>query len=138
MFTADQLKDAGILKAENMQSIYLENQGSKGFALHKLPLEAQYTPVYGIAAADVNHDGKKDLVLAGNNSWTRIKFGRYNANHGMLLLGDGKGNFTYVPQWQSGLNIRGDVRNLQIIKSKKLQSIIVGINDGNALILKIN
>ena len=63
----DQLKDAGILKAETMQTVYLENQGSKGFALHQLPLQAQYSPVYGIVAADINHDGKKDILLAGNN-----------------------------------------------------------------------
>ena len=138
MFTADQLKDAGILKAETMQTVYLENQGSKGFALHTLPLEAQYAPVYGIVAADINHDGKKDILLAGNNEWTRIKFGRYSANHGVLLLGDGKGGFNYVPQSESGLNIRGDVKSLQLIKTRKLQNIMAGINDGNALMLKIN
>ena len=33
-FHPEQLKDAGILKAETMQTVYLENQGSKGFALH--------------------------------------------------------------------------------------------------------
>ncbi len=138
MFTADQLKDAGILKAETMQTVYLENKSGKGFALHTLPLEAQYAPVYGIVAADINHDGKKDILLAGNNGWTRIKFGRYSANHGVLLLGDGKGGFSYVPQSESGLNIRGDVKSLQLIKTGKSQNIIAGINDGNALMLKIN
>ena len=96
MFTPDQLKDAGILKAETMQTVYLENQGRKGFALHHLPLQAQYSPVYGIVTADINADGKKDILLTGNNTWTRIKFGRYSANHGVFLLGNGKGNFTYA------------------------------------------
>jgi enediyne biosynthesis protein E4 len=138
MFTPDQLKDARILKAETMQTVYLENQDNKGFALHQLPLEAQYAPVYGIVAADINHDGKKDILLTGNNQWTRIKFGRYSANHGVLVLGDGKGNFSYVPQPQSGLNIRGDVRSLRVINTGKTEDIIAGINDGNALMLKIN
>jgi hypothetical protein len=138
IFTPDQLKDAGILKAETMQTVYLENQGSKGFSLHQLPLEAQYAPVYAIVAADINHDGKKDILLAGNNQWTRIKFGRYSANHGVLLLGDGKGNFKYVPQPESGLNIRGDVKTLQLIKAGNSQHVIVGVNDSNALMLKVN
>ena len=119
-----------------MQTVYLENQGSKGFSLHALPLQAQYSPVYGIATTDVNGDGKKDILLAGNNTWTRIKFGRYSANHGVLLLGDGKGGFTYVPQPKSGLNIRGNVRSLQLIKTGTSQNIIAGINDGNAVMLK--
>src|SRR6476646_1955990 len=48
MFSPEQLNDAAILKAEIMQSVYLENQGTKGFASHPLPLPAQYSPVHGI------------------------------------------------------------------------------------------
>ncbi|MBL7696816.1 MAG: VCBS repeat-containing protein [Chitinophagaceae bacterium] len=138
VFRPEQLKDAVVLKAEMMQTVYLENQGvNKPFKLHRLPLPAQYSPVYGIATADINNDGGKDILLAGNNSWTRIKFGRYNANHGVVLLGDGKGNFTYATQTESGLSIRGNVRSLQKIKTAKSQSIIAGVNDNNALLLQI-
>jgi hypothetical protein len=137
IFSSEQLKDAGLLKAETMQTVYLENQGSKGFALHTLPLQAQYSPVYGIATTDINGDGKKDILLAGNNTWTRIKFGRYSANHGVVLLGDGKGDFTYATQTASGLNIRGNVRSVRLIKVGKSQSIIAGINDSNALLLQV-
>jgi hypothetical protein len=119
-----------------MQTVYLENQGSKGFALHTLPLPAQYSPVYGIVTGDFNADGKKDILLTGNNTWTRIKLGRYSANHGVVMLGDGKGDFTYATQTESGLSIRGNVRSLKLIKTGKSQSIIAGINDGNALMLK--
>jgi hypothetical protein len=119
VFLPEQLKDAGVLKAEMMQTVYLENQGGKGFALHPLPLPAQYSPVYGIVTEDVNADGKKDILLAGNNSWTRIKFGRYTANQGVVLLGNGKGDFTYVTQTKSGLSMRGNVRSLKKIKTGK-------------------
>ncbi len=138
LFSADQLKDAGVLKAETMQTVYLENIGTNGFALHALPLQAQYAPVYAIAAADVNHDGNKDIVLAGNNTWTRIKFGRYSANHGILLLGDGRGNFKYKSQPESGLNIRGNVRSMQPISVVKNVALICGINDSAARIIKQN
>ena len=136
LFTADQLKDAKVLKAEMMESVVLENQG-KQFLLHKLPIEAQFAPLYGITSLDVNHDGKKDLLLAGNNSWTRIKFGRYSANHGIVLLGNGKGDFNYATQTESGLCIRGNVKSLQLIKTGNRQSILAGINDGNAIMLTI-
>jgi enediyne biosynthesis protein E4 len=136
IFPPEQLKDAGLLKAETMQTIYLENQGSKGFMLHDLPLAAQYSPVYGIVTTDLNADGIKDILLTGNNTWTRIKYGRYSANHGVVLLGNGKGQYAYVTQSESGLYIRGNVRSLQLIKTGKSQSIIAGINDNNALLLR--
>jgi hypothetical protein len=138
LFTAEQLKDAGTLKAETMQTVYLENQGSKGFVPHSLPQEAQYAPIYAIAVADVNHDGKKDILLAGNNTWTRIKFGRYSANHGVVLEGDGKGNFTYVPQIKSGLKLRGNVRNVQPIQINNNTSFLVGVNDAPVTLLNLN
>lgn len=137
LFTADQLKDVHVLKAEMMQTIYLENQGDKGFVVHQLPLEAQYAPVYGITSVDADHNGKKDLLLVGNNSWTRIKFGRYTANHGVLLSGDGKGGFTNVPAYKSGLKIRGNARSISVVKNKKSEEIIVGINNSTSLGLKV-
>ncbi len=125
IFTAEQLAGAGILKAENMRTTLLQNNGIKGFTQKNLPIEAQYAPVNAMVAKDVNADGKLDLVLAGNNIWTRIKFGRYTANHGQLLLGNGKCDFTYLPQNMSGLNIKGDVRSMEMIGKK----LIVGINN---------
>jgi hypothetical protein len=93
--------------------------------------------VYGIVTADINRDGKKDILLTGNNTWTRIKFGRYSANHGVVLLGNGRGGFTYATQKESGLNIRGNVRSLQKIKTEKSESIIAGINDSNAVLIQV-
>src|SRR3954470_24780926 len=119
-----------------MESIYLENMGSKGFSMHPLPMPAQYAPVYAITTEDLNQDGKKDIFLAGNNTWTRIKFGRYSANHGILMSGDGRGNFRYVPQPESGLNIRENVRSLQPILIGKNVELICGINDSPVEIIK--
>ena len=109
----------------------MQNKGDAGFTPHILPLEAQYGPTYAIAVADINGDGKPDLILAGSNEWTRIRFGRYHANHGTLLLNDGKGNFRYVRQDQSGLHLRNDTRDVLDLGNKKL---IFGINDGPAQI----
>ena len=138
IFSKDQLKDADSLKAEMMQTVYLENKGKNGFILKPLPVEAQYAPVYAIITTDINNDGKKDLILAGNNSWTRIKFGRYSANHGMVFLNDGKNNFTYLPQNKSGLNVRGDVKSMQIIGSGKNRQLIFGINDDSVKTYRLN
>lgn len=80
----------------------------------------------------------KDLLLVGNNTWTRIKFGRYSANHGVLLLGNGKGGFTYVPQWQSGLNLRGDFRTIKVITANNKNQFLAGANNDSVKVLSLN
>jgi len=130
VFTNDQLKDASILNAEILSTIYLQNDGEKGLTLKPLPQEIQYAPVYALVSADVNGDGNKDIIAAGNNTWTRIRLGRLDADFGTLLLGDGKGNFTYVPQWESGLKLRGNIRNAELIKTKSGPKILFAINNG--------
>ncbi|MEP6616232.1 MAG: VCBS repeat-containing protein [Ginsengibacter sp.] len=125
LFTPEQLKDAGHLSVTNLSTVYLQNEGDQ-FLLKPLPVEAQYAPVYAISSVDINHDGNKDLIIGGNNTFTRIKFSRYDASHGIIFLGDGKGGFTYVPAWQSGLNVQGNVRSLEVINDE----IFFGINNG--------
>ena len=138
IFTREQLQDAQVLKAEIMESVYLENRGAEGLVSRPLPIQAQYSPVYGIVLEDLDSDGKKDMLLAGNNTWTRIRFGRYSANHGVFLKGDGKGGFMYLPQTKSGLNLRGNVRALRVIKDRESHKIIAGVNDGNAIMISRN
>jgi enediyne biosynthesis protein E4 len=138
VFTPEELKDAGLLKAEITASVYLQNNGVAGFTVKTLPLEMQYAPVYAMAAIDANGDGKQDIVAAGNNIWSRIKFGRYSANHGMVFTGDGKGNFAYAPQYTSGLNISGQVRSLQAIETGKKMQLIFGLNNAPVQTYKVN
>jgi hypothetical protein len=135
IFTPEQLKDAALIKAELQETVYLENTGTE-FKKKQLPIEAQYAPAYGISILDANHDGKKDLLLTGNNSHTRIKFGRYTANNGTLLSGDGKGGFTFVPQYRSGLNVRGDVRSSVLVHSRSGDMVLLGKNDAAAEVYK--
>jgi hypothetical protein len=73
---------------------------------------------------DFDGDGKKDLLLCGNIYQSRIRFGKYDANHGVLLKGDGKGKFKYVPEAVSGLALKGDVRSVVAIKN----TLLIGIN----------
>lgn len=134
IFTSDQLKDAKTLRAEYMSTVYLENKGAKGFVKRELPREAQYSPVYAITSIDADKDGKKDLVLAGNNTWTRVKFGRYRANHGVVLKGDGKANFTYIPQHKSGLNLRDNIRSMITVNDH----LIIGVNNKPVITYKRN
>ncbi|MGE5106338.1 MAG: VCBS repeat-containing protein [Sphingobacteriales bacterium] len=120
------------LQVFTFSTVYLENTG-KGFVKKALPVQAQYSPVYAMCSMDVNKDGKTDLLLFGNNLYNRIRLTQYNANFGQLYLGDGKGNFAYVPQYQSGLSIKGDVRSVTVVND----AIIIGINNQSVQLYKL-
>lgn len=102
-----------------LETVYLENQTGH-FQAKALPIQAQFSPVFAIASADVNGDGFKDLILAGNQTHARVRIGNIDANYGQVFLNDGKGNFNY----HSNLGIKGDVKDIQVIGNQ----FFVGIN----------
>ncbi|WP_409017717.1 VCBS repeat-containing protein [Dyadobacter sp. CY323] len=123
IFTPEELEGAKELKTTFLETAYFERTDAK-FKLKALPLQAQISPVYTITSLDYDHDGKRDLLLCGNISKARLRFGKYDANYGVLLKGNGKGNFTYVPQEKSGFALKGDVRSVLPIGNK----LLFGIN----------
>jgi hypothetical protein len=125
MFTADELKNANTLQADLLKTVYLENMGNK-FEIRDMPMQAQFAPVYTMAAWDVDDDGDKDVVMAGNETLVRARIGKSDANKGFVFVNDGKGTFTYMPQYQSGLNLGGDIRQLLFIPSKDYTELLVG------------
>jgi len=123
VFTPDEMKGARHLMANCLSTTcFISNSKGK---LHEvpLPLQAQYSPVFTITTLDYDHDGKDDLLLCGNIANTRIRFGKYDANYGVLLKGDGNGHYTYIPQLQSGFKLKGDVRGVLQIDNTLLFSI---------------
>ncbi|MDB5249984.1 MAG: Repeat protein [Segetibacter sp.] len=124
IFTEEELTGAKNLKANYLQTIYLESAANSQFQEKKLPVQVQYAPVYTITTMDYDNDGLEDLLFCGNINNARLRFGKYDANYGVLLKGDGKGNFSYINQKQSGFNIRGDVRSVLNINN----ILLVGIN----------
>jgi hypothetical protein len=129
LFLNNELKEAGHLAADHMSTTCFVSSASGKFTIQELPKEVQYSPVYTIDQIDYNNDGKTDLLLCGNNSHTKIRLGKFDANYGILLAGDGKGNFNYIKQSESGFNISGDVRSCIQINDK----IYFGINSKNLI-----
>jgi hypothetical protein len=124
IFTPEELNGARRLKANTLHTSLFIRDAKGGFTERALPIAAQYAPVFAITAFDYNKDGKKDLMLCGNTNKARLRFGKSDANYGVLLTGDGAGSFTYVPQWQSGFRLQGDVRSMLFINNQ----LLFGIN----------
>ncbi|MEO5892159.1 MAG: VCBS repeat-containing protein [Ferruginibacter sp.] len=112
VFSVDELKDALKLQANNFENSYVENVGGGKFKLHALPVMAQLAPMYGMVTDDFNHDGNLDVAINGNDFGTEVSNGRYDGLNGLILLGDGKGNFSPISILQSGLYIPGDGKAL--------------------------
>jgi len=112
IFPDDQMKGALILHANNFRSCLLKNDGNGKFELHPLPDLAQMAPLNGMVVDDFNGDGNLDVAISGNDYGNEVLNGRYDAMNGLVLLGDGKGNFNPQTILQSGLFIPGDGKAL--------------------------
>ncbi|WP_081740433.1 VCBS repeat-containing protein [Aquimarina pacifica] len=110
-FLPKEIKNSQILKANNFSTSYFENLGNGKFDQKPLPIQAQFAPVYGMLTDDVNHDNNLDVILTGNMYSTEVLTGQYDAFTGLVLLGDGNGNFKVTPSYKSGLAIMGDAKS---------------------------
>ena len=113
--------------AYNFASCFIRSDGSGKFEVIKLPVEAQFAPVMGMVKGDFNMDGNDDVLVAGNLFVSEVETGRADAGTGLLLVGDGKGNFTTTSIEKSGFYAPGDVRDLGLLKGSNL--ILVANNN---------
>ena len=124
MFGASELEGATRLEANHLTTTLFEQNANGKFVVKPLPMEIQISPVHAMAVIDYDKDGKKDLLLCGNQLRTRLRLGQYDANLGILLHNNGNNNFSYVPQIRSGFNLKGEVRSILNINN----SLYFGIN----------
>ncbi|MES1160676.1 MAG: hypothetical protein ABUM51_07965, partial [Bacteroidota bacterium] len=118
------------LHCNELHTCWFENLGNGKYRKHILPAEAQFAPVNAILPHDLDGDGKLDLLLAGNEYQAEVMNGRYDASYGLFLKGDGKGNFLPMPHLNDGIFIKGDVKDMKLIKNSKGDNLIlVGINN---------
>jgi len=136
IFSKDQLSKAVKLDAYTMQSSVFINNKNGTFTTKALPTAAQLSPMYGIAAEDFDKDGNIDILMGGNFYQSKPEVGIYDASYGTLLKGDGKGNFTALPVQQSGINIRGAVRDMAVIKSGKKKIVLIAKNNDSVQLIQ--
>ena len=138
-FTPAEIADAYVVKSECFESSYFENKGNGVFAKKSLPVQAQFAPIYGMLVADYNDDGNLDVLLAGNSYATEASTGRYDAMTGLLLAGDGKGNFKPENNAATGFKADGDVKGLaNLFAADGHQIILVGNNSGGMEAYQLN
>ena len=136
VFTPDQLQNAEKHVVEQSQSCMFINRGNGNFTMQPLPQRAQFAPVFAALAEDLNNDGRKDIFLAGNFFGLKPELGRYDASYGVSLFADAEHQFAYKNSSQTGLYVRGEVRDIKEIHTSKGMYIIVARNNDSLLFFK--
>ena len=134
IFTPEQLTESIVLNAYSFETTVFINKGNT-FEKNTLPVQAQFAPIYSILAEDFNNDGNLDLLMGGNLYRAKPETGIYDGTYGLLLTGDGTGNFAPLSSTESGVSVKGEVRTMKQINYKKKKLVLVGKNNSQLEIL---
>jgi hypothetical protein len=131
IFSPEILQRSIKLSSRFMQSCVMMNTGSGSFDLKPLPAEAQFSPVYSIYADDFDHDGICDILIGGNQYRAKPQTGIYDASYGLFLKGDAGGSWHSVSALNSGIFIKGEIRDIKILKVKGKPLVAFARNSDN-------
>jgi len=137
MFPQEVIQSATNYRVNTLESIYAENLGNGSFRVKPLPRPAQFSVISSFLPFDINGDGKKDFIAAGNFYPMNIQMGRQDASYGLVILSDSRGNFRAVPPAQSGFSVQGEVRALRIVESSSAKFVLVVRNNAAPVLFKI-
>lgn len=118
-------------QAQTFASAYIENKGLEGMQFRPLPNETQISSINSILIEDFNQDGYLDILSCGNLYPAEIETPRNDAGMGLLLTGNGKGQFEPVPLLESGFFAPYDAKDMKMIHlgPQKSPAILVGNNN---------
>jgi len=136
----DALNSSLSYRANTFATTYFENLGDGKFKATPLPNEAQFSSINDILLDDINKDGHKDILIAGNLYASEIETPRNDAGFGLLLTGNGNGKFTPISATESGLYINGDTKNMRFIRfgNNTKKGILIAKNDDYMQLIEID
>lgn len=136
IFSDTQLQQSLVLNSFTFETSIWINQKTGTFKKGSLPIEVQYAPTYAILVDDFDNDDKKDLVLGGNLLRAKPETGIYNGSYGLMLKGDGYGNFIALDSRKSGIHIQGEIRSIKSMPYQGRHIMLVGKNNGTPEVFK--
>ena len=101
-----QARSAG---ADTLAHTIFLNRGRR-FEARELPNWSQLAPAFGLSVGDLDGDGNEDLFMAQNFFAVQNETPRNDGGRGLLLRGDGRGNFEPVKGQTSGIKVYGEQR----------------------------
>jgi enediyne biosynthesis protein E4 len=137
IFNKAELENSYQNNITNSKTGWIENKGNFKFTWHDLPFETQYSPIFGITVNDFNSDGNMDIALSGNDYGMSPFLGRNDAFNGLVLVGNGKGDFKSLSILESGLFIPKDGKALMQFVSNNSLQIAASQNQGQLKIFEL-
>lgn len=140
VYGTKKLQEALHLKANTFASIIVQNEGNNNFNIIALPNRAQLSSVNGIITRDIDQDGHKDIIIAGNMYQSEIETPRNDASVGLVLMGLGGLKYETVAPSVSHLYLDGDIKTLagiQLGKARKF-GILAARNDDYLKLISID
>ncbi|MBT8253033.1 MAG: VCBS repeat-containing protein, partial [Bacteroidia bacterium] len=136
VFSKDALNKSSKKYVRELASCYFENDGSGHFKKHILPFSAQLSSVDDIAVFNIDDDRLSDVLLTGNYYEISTQLSRLDGSRGEILINDGHGGF--VMRNSQNLNIKGQGKDLEFIKIKDQNYLMIGRNNESLLFMKLN
>jgi enediyne biosynthesis protein E4 len=137
LFDADKIKKAKLLTANTFRSCFAINDGKGNYTLKDLPIDVQLSSVCASSIVDVNGDNLLDIVLGGNNFTFLPQYGRLDASRGNLLLNKGNMSFEIIKYPSSGLDIRGQIKDIQPLIYNKKNYLIIAVNNEKPRLMRV-
>jgi hypothetical protein len=102
-------KQAQTVEANTLAHTVFLNRG-ESYEAKELPTWSQLAPGFGISAGDLDGDGNEDLFMSQNFFAVQIETPRNDGGRGLILRGDGAGNFEPIKGHESGIKVYGEQR----------------------------
>lgn len=131
IYGEEYLENAIHFSATSFSSVaFISNEG--GYQVNQLPVYCQLGPINRSLVDDYNNDGHLDVLVAGNNFGVEVETIRYDGGRGVLLLGDGTGNFKQLSPLESGFFENSDCKDMVQVKFKDKTIVITVSNQSKA------
>ncbi|PSL25777.1 VCBS repeat-containing protein [Dyadobacter jiangsuensis] len=138
LFPEDLLKSAVEKTVNHVQSGIAVNDGKGHFKMVPLPYTVQFSCLNAIQSQDVNHDGKPDIIVAGNFSHFIPQLGSLDACRGNVLINKGNMQFDVLGANQSGFELDGEVKQISPINIQGGHYLVNLVNNAPPVLFKIN
>ena len=137
IYSDQMLEESLKYEITSFASVYLQNNDGK-FIAKPLPYQAQFSNIHALVVEDIDRDGYLDVVLGGNLYNAEVETPRNDASYGLWLKGDGANGFLALAPRETGLVVRGDIRNMKPIKVGGQTHLLVAKNNQALQQIRIN
>ena len=135
---ATELLDKAVVKQFNYpQSCVAINNGNGNFTIQPLPPMSQLSCINVFYALDLNSDKLPDLVTGGNQFGFLPQFERLDANFGDILINSGNGKFSWQDNAKTGVELRGEMRDIVEIKGRAKKFLLFLQNNEYPVLFEI-